>query len=59
MLATHFKSAQLSWWEEKITSWFFSMFLTAESREILHVVQDNRCEGMVGAKNYFLEILQN
>ena len=38
----------------KIKDSFFYRFLAAESRKILHMMYDDDCEGLVGAKNSFL-----
>ena len=38
----------------KIKDLFFYRFLITESREILHMMYDDDCEGLVGAKNSFL-----
>ena len=38
----------------KIKDLFFYRFLITESREILHMMYDDDCEGVVGAKNSFL-----
>ena len=38
----------------EITDLFFYRFLITESHEILHMMYDDDCEGLVGPKNSFL-----